>query len=257
MSKPLWKRALLALFVLAVIALDVLIIIYHKPLLHQLVVASEYWHSLGLKGQLVILLALFTVSFPPVGGFTLTVTVAGAIYGIRYGMWLTALGSTVGSACSFWVVSRMFRERAQRMVENNRMLKMVTVAVRDSETSLVQETLSMILIKVLPLPYSLTNGAVACVPDASIWCYATATFLSAPKNIVSLFVGAQMRKMGEPDQGNSLGRNLAILAAAAAVYGSISFFLYRRVQQRMEQQQLDQDGWISSSSAEPDEQFVV
>lgn len=236
-EKPWYVKAIWVGFLAAVLTLDTLIIVFHNSLLHQLVVASEYWESLGFQGQLAIAAALFIVSFPPISGFSFIVTVAGAIYGIKTGLVVVTLGSTIGSTCSFIVVSKLFRTQAERLVERNHTLKMLTMAVRDSESSYLQEIMSLVLIRVLPLPYSITNGAIACVPDASAICLAAATFISSPKNVLSLFVGRQMRKMGEDESGGRLF-DFGVVLIAVCIYGAVSFFLYRRVKQRMEQQEM-------------------
>lgn len=236
-QKPWYLQIAWSLFIAGVITIDAFIIVFHKSVLHQFVVASQYWEALGILGQLGIALGIFIVSFPPMSGFSFLVTAAGAIYGIKTGLIISALGSTIGSACAFMVVSKLFRTQAEVLVERNQTLKMLTMAVRHSDSSFIQETISLMLIRVLPLPYSLTNGAMACVPNASVVCYALATFLSSPKNVVSLFVGHQMRKLGE-DQGGGRLSDLGIVLMAISVYASISFFLYRSVKQRMEQQQL-------------------
>lgn len=233
-ERPRHVQALWIAAVVAILALDVALFVFHRTVLRNLVAASQYWESLGLRGMLALGVAIFLVSFPPLIGFSFLVTVTGAVYGLSKGFVIVALGSTLGSLCAFALVQRQFRTQTEALVANNHALRVLSMAVRGAEDSLVQEALSMMLIRVLPLPYSLTNGAIACVPGSSAWCYGVATLIVSPKNLVTLFVGRQMRRLGE-NEGGSLS-DWGLIVLAIGVYSAVSFLVYRNTMARMERE---------------------
>lgn len=111
----------------------------------------------------------------------------------------------------------------------------------------------LVMIRLCPLPYSLSNGAVATVPTVHWASYAAATAIVTPKLMLHIFIGAQLEKIAESG-GKMDARTKAvsyISIAIGAIAGVVTgWFMYRKTKQRAAQLEAEERAGIRRASIE-------
>ncbi|KSA00585.1 uncharacterized protein AC631_03630 [Debaryomyces fabryi] len=147
---PLWKRTLLqVLFVLNTIVI-ILVMIFHKSIIHGIVIVSDKWHELKF-GQPLLFTLIFMVGFPPLLGFSALSMLTGMVYGFLHGWILLACASISGSFCSFLVFRYLLHSRAERLMNSNKSFRAFSEILREDSSLFI-----LILLRLCPLPYSLS-----------------------------------------------------------------------------------------------------
>ncbi|GMM28452.1 Tvp38 protein [Martiniozyma asiatica (nom. inval.)] len=254
MSKSLPTRIILALAGLLFAILDVVLIVYHQKILDHLINISDVWEERGFEGQLIFVLLILLVSFPPMIGYTMILTVAGIVYGYK-SFPLLALSSAVGSTMSFYCFKKLFKEKSALILESNTNLKLFAGVLKDSETSFINETFMLTLMKIMPLPYSLTNGSLGCIPNLSPWAFFCACLIASPKIYVNLFMGVQMRKIGSDKGSNEKWIDFSLILFTGLSFFLITFFIYRKVKQRIIE--FNEERGVELDLSNRDEEFVI
>jgi hypothetical protein len=93
----------------------------------------------------------------------------------------------------------------------------------------------LVMIRLCPLPYSLSNGAIATFPTVHWASYGLATAIVSPKFMLHVFIGSQLEKIAE-DGGKMSPRTKAlsyVSIAIGAVAGiATGWIMYRKTKQR-------------------------
>ncbi|GMF07907.1 unnamed protein product [Ambrosiozyma monospora] len=168
---------------------------------------------------------VFIVSFPPLIGFSALAEMTGMIYGMK-GWPLIAISSVVGSTVAFLVFQKWLSSYSVKLINKSENLKIFTSVLNDSNESYLQNLFVMTLIRLSPLPYSLSNGALGAVPDLDVWMFALASGIASPKLFISLFIGAQMKKMGQEKSGMDQIVDLLTILITVGVIGTVYYVLY-------------------------------
>lgn len=218
----------------------ILAIIYHQRIINFIVSAADDIKDSGYKGILVFTLLLSLVSFPPLIGFSSLVTLIGIVYGFK-GFWLVAFVSSTMSTVSLSVFKYYFQSFSQKIIESHENLQLFAAAIKDAETSFLEEVFVLTLMKLCPLPYSLTNGGLGCVPGISTLAFFIACLLCSPKYFVQLFMGIQLRKIGNDKTGTSKSVDFAVIIITGICFATLSTLLYRRLQAKIQKRQQTQN----------------
>lgn len=91
------------------------------------------------------------------------------------------------------------------------------------------------MIRMCPLPYSLSNGAIATFPTVHWASYALATAIVSPKLMLHIFIGSQLEKIAE--SGGKMDPRTKALSYVSIVIGVVAgvvtgWLMYRKTQQR-------------------------
>lgn len=93
----------------------------------------------------------------------------------------------------------------------------------------------LVMIRMCPLPYSLSNGAVATFPTVHPASFALATAIVSPKLMLHIFIGSQLEKIAESG-GKMDARTKAIsylsIAIGAVAGIATGWFMYRKTKER-------------------------
>ncbi|KAK3898869.1 hypothetical protein C8A05DRAFT_18611 [Staphylotrichum tortipilum] len=222
------QRVLVLLASGVVFTLGILFLVYSHRIFAALgpVAASIRSHP---AGWLPIFLAIVATGFPPIIGYSTCVTVAGFVYGFPLGWPIAAAATVVGSTGAFLTSRGALKGYVQRLVgRDKRFIALGQVLRRDGIVVLV-------MIRLCPLPYSLSNGFLATVGSIRTQSFALATAAATPKLLVHVFIGSRLALLAE--SGDTMtGFDRFINYASMAVFGGVGFvvtlLIYRRTMAR-------------------------
>lgn len=221
------RQVMLVAAAVAATVLGLLALIFHKKLLALMVDWSDRYARLH-GGAFILFVLVFTVGFPPLIGFSALSMFAGMVYGFPNGWPLLALALISGLMAAFVVFRYLLQTRAQALMDTSPHFAALSAVMREDKRLVV-----LVLVRLCPLPYSLTNGALAAIPDVSVWRYLAVNVLTSPKFLIHIFVGAKLKDLGEAKStGSRVVDIVSILMTALAASGA-TYLIYHRMQQKM------------------------
>ncbi|KAI0508364.1 tlg2-vesicle protein of [Xylaria bambusicola] len=212
---------------LVVLVLAILFLIFSHRIFVALRPLAEGWRNLPGGWALLFFLSAVT-AFPPIIGYSTTVTIAGFIYGFPRGWFIIAAATVVGSTASFIASRTVLSAYVHRLVgEDRRFVALGQVLRHDG-------LLVLAAIRLCPLPFSLSNGFLATIPSISPGTFALATAISTPKLLIHVFIGDRLAQIAENDDmplGTRIINYLSIIFGL--VLGiTVGWFVYRRTMRR-------------------------
>ena len=173
------------------------------------------------------------------------------IHGLRliqgYSWFIAATATVAGSTASFLLSRTLLKNMVHRLVANDKRFAALALTLKHDGLKL------LIMIRMCPLPYSLSNGAIATFPTVHWASYAIATALVSPKLMLHIFIGAQLEKIAEGGGKMDAGTkalsyiSIAIGAIAGAVTG---WFMYKKTKERAAQLEAEERAGIRRVSIE-------
>ncbi|KAJ6258581.1 hypothetical protein Dda_6627 [Drechslerella dactyloides] len=191
-----------------------------------------------LPGGFMILFAwTFISAFPPLIGYSTSVTLAGFIFGLPNGWYIAASGTVVGSTAAFIACRVYFRNFAQKMVATDKRFAALSLTLKHDGLKL------LCMIRLCPLPYSISNAALSTFPTVSPLNFAIAGAVASPKLLIHVFIGHQMKVLG--DSGQKMTAGTKALNYGSIIGGSILGFvtgwlIYKRTVARAKQLEADE-----------------
>lgn len=252
---PIQQAGLIALNILLTVGF-VLFAIYNERIFAYLSPAAKRWRETP-GGWIVLWLLTFFVSFPPMIGYSTCVTVAGFVYGM-WGWLIIASATVVGSTASFVVSRTVLRKYVSRLAERNKRFAALSLVLKHDGIKL------LIMIRLCPLPYSFSNGAISTIPTVTWLNFLIATALVTPKLLLHIFVGRQIGLLA--DEGSKMDaktKAVSYLSIAIGMAAGIAtgYFIYVKTKARAEQLEAEEAavaggedgrGRLSESAAGPD-----
>lgn len=250
---PFWQRALLVIAALCGLTLGILLLVFHAPMLHWLVETSNELRAKH-RTAFVLVLLLFVVSFPPLIGFSFLSTSTGLIYGVSFEGWvILAFGTISGSIAAFALFKTLLRSKAERLVHSSPRFEAFAAILQENHSYWI-----LALVRLCPLPYSITNGAVAAVHGLSIRNFAIAQFITTPKLFIYLFVGSRIKRMGESNSTGSKLFDLASIVITGLIVTFTAWVLYFKTKSKYAQlQRQRQQHARNRSPVPPDSEFEI
>lgn len=154
--------------------------------------------------------------------------------------------TVAGSTASFLASRSLLKDYVARLVAHDTRFAALALTLKHDGLKL------LVMIRLCPLPYSLSNGALATFPTVTPAAFALASALATPKLLLPVFVGARLAELAR-DGSHMDARtkavsylSIVISIAAGVAAGAI---MYRKTQARAaeleaaEQQQQRQGGW--------------
>ncbi|KAI8632045.1 hypothetical protein F5Y19DRAFT_383673 [Xylariaceae sp. FL1651] len=222
------QRVLSGVIGVAVLALTVVFLVFSHRIFAALGPAAAGWRALPGGWVLLFLLSSAT-AFPPMIGYSTTVTIAGFVYGFPGG-WPIVAGATVAGSTAAFVASRtVLSAYVQRLVGADRRFVALGQVLRHDGLPVLAA------IRFCPLPFSLSNGFLATIPSISPGGFALATALATPKLLVHVFIGWRLAKLAESGDKMPLGDRVVnyLSILVGSVLGiAVGLFIYRRTMRR-------------------------
>ncbi|KAI1118735.1 hypothetical protein F5Y14DRAFT_178265 [Nemania sp. NC0429] len=229
------QRALAGAGGLAVLTLVVVFLVFSHRIFAALHPVAESWREIPGGWVILFLLSAFT-AFPPMIGYSTTVTIAGFVFGFPAG-WPIIAGATVaGSTASFLASRTVFSAYVHRLVgEDRRFVALGQVLRHDGLPVLVA-------IRFCPLPFSLSNGFLATIPSISPGAFALATALSTPKLLIHVFIGDRLAQLADSDDMPASTRVINYLGILFGVVVGITvgWLVYQRTMRRVKELALEE-----------------
>ena len=158
----------------------------------------------------------FGVSFPPMIGYSTCVTIAGFVFGMK-GWFIISTASVVGATCAFLVSRTVLRDFVSRLTEKNQRFAALSLVLKHDGLKL------LIMIRICPLPFSLSNGAISTIPTVTWQNFAIATAVATPKLLLHVFVGSRLGDLAE--NGDKMDTRTKIVSYVSIVIGIVAGLL--------------------------------
>lgn len=242
------QKMLFILGNLVLVALGILFLVYNERIFERLLPAAKKWRDIP-GGWCILWASIFVVSFPPLIGYSSLLTVAGFVYGFPNGWFIAATATIAGSTASFLLSRSLLKNLVHRLIENDTRFAALALTLKHDGLKL------LIMIRMCPLPYSLTNGAVATFPTVHWASFALANAIVSPKLMLHIFIGAQFEKIAQ--NGGKMDPKTKALSYFSIAIGAIAgiltgWFMYRKTKERAAQLEAEERAGIRRSSVAPD-----
>ncbi|KAL8408759.1 hypothetical protein RB594_007269 [Gaeumannomyces avenae] len=237
LSRQLWTmflrlpRIQQAAIVVAAISLpifSVLFLLYSHAIFTWLGPVAKAWRGLP-GGWLIIWAMAFASAFPPMIGYSTSMTLAGMVYGFPLGWPIAASATVAGSTAAFMTSRGIFSGYVQSLVgTDKRFVALSQVLRRDG-------LLVLTGVRFCPLPYSLSNGFLSTIPSIRPWSFALATAFVSPKLLIHVFIGSRLAKLAEEGDKMAFSDkmvNYTGMGLSAVVGGVVGLVVYRRTMAR-------------------------
>lgn len=228
------SRAKRMAYIIAAITMSlwaVLMVIYRNTILEKFVELAATIEN-SSSGKTILWLLVFFVSFPPLIGFATLCTLTGMVYGLTFNGWFSlASGSILGSTAAFILFKYLLSDKARLLAEKSKAFSAVAAVVGQDDSKL----LVLCLIRLCPLPYSLTNGGLASVPELSVTYFFLASLLTSPKLLINIYVGYKLKDLGETKSTTTKIIDFLSILLAGIASSTTAWLVYYKTKQRLEQ----------------------
>ncbi|KAI9866513.1 MAG: Tlg2-vesicle protein [Trichoglossum hirsutum] len=241
-----WQRIASAIVLVVLAVLGILFLVFSERIFGSLVPVAVKWRNLK-AGWLIAWTFSFICAFPPVIGYSTSVTVAGFVYGFPNGWFITASSTVVGSFSSFVVSRTLLSGYVHRLVANDKRFTALALTLKHDGLKL------LVMIRFCPLPYSLSNGAMSTFPTIRPLEFALATVLSTPKLLIHVFVGAKLYELAE--KGAKMDARTKAINYISIVGGGVigvvtGWLIYQRTVARARQLEAEERAKLRDSARE-------
>lgn len=251
------QRILIGIAAVIGFILSILFLVYNERLFAWLAPKAHTWRETSF-GWLVIWIGILIVSFPPLIGYSSLVTAAGFIYGVPKGFvfkcvlivfvlimhsWLIVASATVVGSTTSLILSRtILSSYVERFVAKEKRFEALSLVLKHDGLKL------LVFWRLCPLPYSLSNGAIAMVPTVPWTTFALATAITTPKLLIHVFIGSRLAALGESGEkmdAKTKAVNYVGIALGMCFGVTTGYIIYNKTKQRaaeLEAQQLEEGG---------------
>ncbi|KAF2253453.1 hypothetical protein BU26DRAFT_477677 [Trematosphaeria pertusa] len=240
------QKVLVVIGGLACFVLSILFLVYNERIFQSLLPVAKKWRDVR-AGWLILWALIFTVSFPPLIGYSSLLTIAGFVYGFPNGWFIAASATVAGSTASFLLSRSLLKTMVHRLVANDKRFAALALTLKHDGLKL------LVMIRMCPLPYSLSNGAIATFPTVHTASFALATALVSPKLMLHIFIGSQLEKIAE--SGGKMDAKTKALSYISIAIGAVAgvatgWFMYKKTKQRARQLEAEERAGIRRMSIE-------
>ncbi|KAF2187763.1 hypothetical protein K469DRAFT_568638 [Zopfia rhizophila CBS 207.26] len=226
--------------------LSILFLVYNERIFHSLVPFAKKWRDVR-AGWLILWVLIFTVSFPPLIGYSSLLTIAGFVFGFPNGWFIAATATVAGSTASFILSRSLLKTMVHRLVATDKRFAALALTLKHDGLKL------LIMIRMCPLPYSLSNGAIATFPTVHWASFGLATAIVSPKLMLHIFIGSQLEKIAE--SGGKMDPGTKALSYVSIAIGGIAgmgtgWFMYKKTKQRARQLEAEERAGVRRMSIE-------
>ncbi|KAF2400534.1 hypothetical protein EJ06DRAFT_494372 [Trichodelitschia bisporula] len=213
---------------LATVVVGILFLIYNERIFSWLAPIAAKWRDIP-GGWLILWSATFIVSFPPLIGYSSCVTLAGFVYGFPNGWYIVASATILGSTASFLLSRYLIHDFVHRLIQRDARFAALALTLKHDGIKL------LVMIRLCPLPYSLSNGALSTIPTVGWPAFMAATAAVSPKLLLHVFIGSQLAKIAE--SGDKMDAKTKAMSYISIVVGVLAgaatgWFIYRQTKKR-------------------------
>ena len=158
---------------------------------------------------------------------------------------IVATATVAGSAASFLVSRTILSGFVQRMTQNDKRFAALSLVLKHDGLKL------LCMIRLCPLPYSLSNGAISTIPSVKVRDFAIATACVTPKLLIHVFVGSQLSSLAEHGDKMSAGAKAAsyLSMAIGGIAGIVTgWWMYQKVGARAKELEAEEAQHVRNGS---------
>ncbi|KAL9030279.1 MAG: hypothetical protein Q9196_001576 [Gyalolechia fulgens] len=166
-----------------------------------------------------------------------------------YSSWLIIATATVaGSTCSFFTSRTIFSGFVHRIVANDKRFEAFSSVLKRDGLKL------LIMIRLCPLPYSISNGAISTFPTVTPQMFVIATSVMTLKLLIPIFIGTRLaaiaRNGGEKDATTNAINWMSIIGGL--ILGIVTgWLIYKRTVARAEELEAEERSGSRQSGSRP------
>ncbi|KAL0257370.1 Tlg2-vesicle protein [Diplodia seriata] len=242
------QRALLVLAGIVSFVLGILFLVYNEHIFkYWMAPVAKKWRDIP-AGWMILWSMTFVVSFPPLIGYSTCVTLAGFVYGFPNGWFIVASATVIGSTASFLATRAVLHRFVSRMIANDSRFAALALTLKHDGIKL------LIMIRLCPLPYSLSNGAIATFPTVHWASFMLAGAIASPKLLLHVFVGAKIGELAE--RGEQMDARTKAISYVSIIIGLVAgaatgYVMYSQTKRRAaELEQQEREGAARHRSAD-------
>lgn len=218
------------------LTLTVLFLVYNQRIFAWLSPVAKSWRDLT-GGWLILWFAIFFVAFPPMIGYSTALTVAGFVYGMQ-GWFIVSTATVAGSTASFITSRTLLKSFVGKLTEKNQRFAALSLVLQHDGLKL------LVMIRLCPLPYSLSNGAISTIPTVTWQSFALATACATPKLLLAVFVGGRLGDLAE--NGDKMDTKTKVVSYLSICFGVLAglgtgFWVYSRTKARARELEAEVD----------------
>lgn len=250
--KP-WQKAVFSISGIVCLILSIFFLIYNERIFQSLLPFAKKWREIP-GGWMILWGLIFTVSFPPLIGYSSLLTISGFVFGFPNGWFIAASATVAGSTVAFIFSRSILKNMVHRLVANDKRFAALALVLKHDGLKL------LIMFRLCPLPYSLSNGAVATIPTVHWGTFGLATALVSPKLMLHIFIGAQLEKIAE--SGGKMPAGAKALSYISIAIGAVAgvatgWFMYRKTTERAQQLEAEERAGVRRTSVDDLEREYV
>ncbi|KAK4511568.1 uncharacterized protein ATC70_012784 [Mucor velutinosus] len=185
---------------------------------------------------LALFICVFSIPVPPLSAFILAVYMAGYAYGPEGGVPATT-GAFFGALLAYGLVQKL------RLVPWLKVSDRAKLKFEALSRAIEQGGFKMVLmLRLSPLPWQITNLVLALCDNVSFRMYALAAFISSFKINADVWFGSQLANLSRPDTSpEALTMNRIITIIGFVVSTIATFSIYKLTKQRVKQSEEEQE----------------
>ena len=139
---------------------------------------------------------------------------------------IVASATIIGSTCSFVVSRTLLSNFVNRLVANDKRYEALSLVLKHDGLKL------LVMIRLCPLPYSISNGAISTFPTVQPLMFAAATAAATPKLFIAVFIGSRLAVIAK--SGEKMDMTTKVINWASIIFGVIlgvltGWIIYRRL----------------------------
>jgi uncharacterized membrane protein YdjX (TVP38/TMEM64 family) len=236
-AMTLLQRVLAVIALIIVGILGVLFLIYNHQVYEWLKPIADKWRDIP-GGWLILFSIIFVCAFPPVIGYSTALTISGFLYGFPNGWFVAAAANVLGSLASFVACKTFLSSYVHKLVGKDKRFTALALVLKHDGLMI------LVMIRLCPLPYSISNGAMATFPTVSPLSFTLATVMATPKLFIHVFIGSRFADL--VDRGAKMDMLTRIVNYASIVAGillgiGLGYYIYQRTVSRARQLELEEN----------------
>ncbi|CAD6503958.1 BgTH12-07949 [Blumeria graminis f. sp. triticale] len=223
---PVYQQFIAALAFIFIAVSIIIFLIYNERIFGFLTPYAEKWRDTR-GGWLILWVLTFIAAFPPVFGYSTTITMAGFIFGFPNGWFIVATATVCGSLVAFVASRTILSDYVHRMLRQDKRFEALASTLKHDGLKV------LCMIRFCPLPYSISNAAMSTFPTVHPASFALATAIASPKLLIHVFIGSRMAAIADSGQGRHLDAgtkviNYISILTSLALGTAVSWIIYKR-----------------------------
>lgn len=232
--------------------LGILFLVYNEKIFGALAPFAKRWRDIPF-GWSILWAATFVVSFPPLIGYSSCVTLAGFVFGVWKGWAIVASATVIGSTCSFLASRYFLHGFVGRLTASDKRFAALALVLKHDGVKL------LFMIRLCPLPYSLSNGAISTIPTVNPLGFMLATAAATPKLLLHCFVGSRLGAIAENgDKMDAKTKAISYLSIVIGITAGVAtgYFMYSRTKARARELEAEERENVGRPSRDEEEAFA-